>query len=275
MKLQLTGIFTPPPNQAWRPNVGFVRFDPADEQAERHVEAGYRPAWPLLGVPSATGTNINAQGGGPLEVPGEGPGVGVRAPLMRVSYELETTSGSVHRGSFLWRAVSSDGKRVDIRTPSSDDDVTFIERPGLTPQALTEAQLGTVVARQSDLMAFTAPIGHMPPAPNVDFETWGIQPASKGVASSRWLQALPSGAVGQSTLAVTLQSGAVGGFCAPKLVPPEGWRILWINWNAKNTDLPLPLACSRNNRHESATVALNGEAKITVDVMYAVVQATV
>ena len=89
-RLKLLGILTPPSDDAWKPGVGYVMFKPANQAAQDWAVPGYRPAWPIVGVPGALGANLQEVNGGDVYVPGDEPGDGHAGPWMQVSYELQT-----------------------------------------------------------------------------------------------------------------------------------------------------------------------------------------
>lgn len=144
-RLRLTGILTPPSDDAWQPGVGYVKFEPADERAANWGVPGYRPAWPVLGVPNALGNALMEINGGDVFVPGDEPGDTYAGPQMRVTYELRTLAGTWHRGSFLWRAVSTGGGVIDLRTPSPESEPPHVSRPGVPAGALLTTDIDNLV----------------------------------------------------------------------------------------------------------------------------------
>ena len=144
-RLRLTGILTPPSDDAWQPGVGYVKFEPADERAANWSVPGYRPAWPVLGVPNALGNALMEINGGDVFVPGDEPGDTYAGPQMRVTYELRTLAGTWHRGSFLWRAVSTGGGVIDLRTPAPEGEPPHVSRPGVPAGALLTTDIDNLV----------------------------------------------------------------------------------------------------------------------------------
>lgn len=168
-RLRLTGILTPPADDAFRPGVGYVRFEPADEAAATWAVPGYRPAWPILGVPNAVGGALQEINGGDVFVPGDEPGDAHTGPWMRVSYELQTTAGTWHRGTYLWRAVSTGGGVIDIRTPAPEQEPPIVARPGVPAGALLTTDVGNLVTSKTELDAFRAQtLGRTNPIVNHD-----------------------------------------------------------------------------------------------------------
>jgi hypothetical protein len=149
-RLRLTGILTPPADAAFRPGVGYVRFEPADDRAATWAVPGYRPAWPILGVPNAVGGALQEINGGDVFVPGDEPGDAHAGPWMRVSYELQTTAGTWHRGTYLWRAVSTGGGVIDIRTPAPEQEPPIVARPGVPAGALLTTDVGNLVPSKAE-----------------------------------------------------------------------------------------------------------------------------
>lgn len=144
-RLRLTNILTAPGGAAWKPNTGSVQFSPADAAAARWAVPGYRPAWPIIGVPNALGTALQELSGGDLYVPGDEPGTTYAGPLMEVSYDLQTTAGTWHRGSFLWRAVSTGGGVIDLCTPSPEGVPPTVDRPGVPATALLNSDVDNIM----------------------------------------------------------------------------------------------------------------------------------
>lgn len=145
-KLRLVGILTPPTDEAWKPGVGTIRIEPANTEAENWTDGKIRPAWPIRGRVNALGNGFESMSGGALYVPGEQPGVTARGPLMTVTYQLQTISGEWYRGTFLWRAVSTGGGTIDIRTPAPETEPKHVERPGVPSPGLTTADIGASIA---------------------------------------------------------------------------------------------------------------------------------
>lgn len=150
-RLRLTGILNPPADDAFRPGVGYVRFEPADDRAATWAVPGYRPAWPILGVPNAVGGALQEINGGDVFVPGDEPGDAHAGPWMRVSYELQTTAGTWHRGTYLWRAVSTGGGVIDIRTPAPEQEPPIVSRPGVPAGALLTTDVGNLVPSKAEV----------------------------------------------------------------------------------------------------------------------------
>lgn len=83
-------------------------------------------------MPNVVGAALEEVGGGDIYVPGDEPGDSCAGPWMRVSYELQTTAGTWHRGNYPWRAVSTGGGMVDIRTPAPEQEPPVVSRPGVS-----------------------------------------------------------------------------------------------------------------------------------------------
>ncbi|BDP42933.1 hypothetical protein DAETH_29020 [Deinococcus aetherius] len=193
-RLRLTGILTPPADDGWRNGVGFVRFDPADEEAARWAVPGYRPAWPIEGTPGILGNALVERNGGDLYVPGDDPGTTYAGPRMRVTYKLQTTAGDWYTSTFLWRAVSLGGGTVDLRTPPPEGQPPVVSRPGVPAGALLTSDLDNLVPSQTafrglldsrgvpfglatlDANGFQAqrrPVLYLPPFGQVARDLWG------------------------------------------------------------------------------------------------------
>lgn len=226
-RLKLTGILTPPSDDAFKPGVGYVRFDPADERAVHWAVPGYRPAWPIVGVPNALGAALQEVNGGDMFVPGDEPGDAYAGPSMRVSYELQTTSGTWHRGTYLWRAVSTGGGVIDIRTPAPEQEPPTVERPGVPAGALLTTDVGNLVPSKAEFDGARTPLAD-PGLPGVTFHTgddyfapFNIQRVGPMIRTPHTI-----------TQAITFDMDCpVAGhisdsFASARLTPPAGWTLL-------------------------------------------------
>ena len=243
-RLRLTGIPTPPADDAWKAGVGYVRFDPATEKDANWGVPGYKPAFPIQGVPNATGTGLIETNGGDLYVPGDEAGNSYAGPWLRVSYELQTTAGTWHRGDYLWRAVSTGGGTIDLRTPAPELEPPTVQRPGVPATALTTADVGNTIAAQSSVTIAT------PPGDHPLITGAGVTAAER--ETSAWRATTPHTLYGSASAVLTFNGGTALAIGIPSTLP--GWRLVASTWSAVVNATGLPAACGRGVGAGSAFV---------------------
>lgn len=244
-RLRLTGILTPPADDAFRPGVGYVRFEPADDRAATWAVPGYRPAWPILGVPNAVGGALQEVNGGDVYVPGDEPGDAHAGPWMRVSYELQTTAGTWHRGTYLWRAVSTGGGVIDIRTPAPEQEPPIVSRPGVPAGALLTTDVGNLVPSRAEFDGALALL----PDPGLPTVRLAYGDDRFSVSNLRRVgEIIRTHTHATQTIAFNAISPVWGhdGFASYELVPPAGWFVVALHGAGSNTlagdGIPRPAA---------------------------------
>ena len=232
-RLRLTGILTPPADDAFRPGVGYVRFEPADDRAATWAVPGYRPAWPILGVPNAVGGALQEINGGDVFVPGDEPGDAHAGPWMRVSYELQTTAGTWHRGTYLWRAVSTGGGVIDIRTPAPEQEPPIVGRPGVPAGALLTTDVGNLVPSRAEFDGARALLPD-PGLPTVRFSAGDDYFAPSNVTREGVLVRTPHHVIQRVTFDAGHNSPGHSSdtYAQFDLTPPAGWTLLVLSATA-------------------------------------------
>lgn len=235
-RLKLTGILTPPADDAFRPGVGYVKFEPADDHAATWAVPGYRPAWPILGVPNAVGGALQEINGGDVFVPGDEPGDAHAGPWMRVSYELQTTAGTWHRGTYLWRAVSTGGGVIDIRTPAPEHEPPIVSRPGVPAGALLTTDVGNLVPSRAEFDGARALLPD-PELPTLQFVAGDNYFAARNVY--RQGEAVRTHTHVTQAISFESYTAAEGHtsdtFVAFAIVPPAGWVVACLHGATSST----------------------------------------
>ncbi len=266
-RLRLTGILTPPADDAFRPGVGYVRFEPGDDRAATWAVPGYRPAWPILGVPNAVGGALQEINGGDVYVPADEPGDAHAGPWMRVGYELQTTAGTWHRGTYLWRAVSTGGGVIDIRTPAPEQEPPIVSRPGVPAGALLTTDVGNLVPSRAEFDGALALLPD-PGLPTLQFVSGDTYFGADTVR--REGESIRTHTHVTQTISfhfyTPAQNHVSDSFVLFAIIPPAGWFVACLHGATSNTFAAdgIPRPASMMGRDQVAVATKYGFQKVQV-----------